>query len=52
MLKIFIERPGQPVVLNTEPLDWESSALTTVPLQQVLNIYKSNIVSHCSPLPV
>ena len=52
MLKIFIERPGQPVVLNTETLDWESSALTTVPLQQALNIYKSNIASHCSPLLV
>ena len=50
--KIFIERPGQPVVLNTETLDWESSALTTVPLQQALNIYKSNIASHCSPLLV
>ena len=49
----MIQPWSHPVVLNTRPLDWESSALTTRPLEYFpltydLNCFKSRINRHLS----
>ena len=46
-----LSRPwSHPVVLNTEPLDWESSAWTTRPLMFSIKKLREKLLTHITPL--